>query len=153
MNVLFVCLGNICRSPLAEALLKKKYQEAGIEAEVDSAGFEPYLINKEPDEKTVTAGEKHGIKVAGSSRLFVKADFDRFDKIYAMDTKNYLDIIELGRSKSDIDKVDLIMNTIQPGKNIILKDPFQSGDDDCEIVIGILDKVSDAIVKEAKEFK
>lgn len=151
MNVLFVCLGNICRSPIAEALLKKKYAEHKIESKVDSAGFEPYHINKPPDEKAITICEKNGLEIDGKSRIFVKTDFDDFDKIYAMDTQNYMDIIELSRSKSDIDKVDLIMNVIDSGKNKNLPDPLRSGNENYDNVYEILDKVTDQIVKMAKE--
>lgn len=153
MNVLFVCLGNICRSPIAEALLIKKYAENNIDSKVDSAGFEPYHINKPPDEKAIRTCEKHGIEIGGNSRLFVKDDFNIYDKIYAMDTQNYMDIIELSGSKSDIDKVDLIMNTIEPGKNQNLPDPFRSGKEDYDNVYAILDKVTDHLVKMAIEKK
>lgn len=149
MNVLFVCLGNICRSPIAEALLKKKYATNGIEAEVSSAGFEPELINKSPEDKVIQAGKDFGINIDSSASIFRKKDFDTYDKIYAMDQKNYLDIVELSRSKGDVDKVDLIMNTIEPGKNKILQDPFQSGEMNCDNVLKILDKATDVILSEA----
>lgn len=153
MNVLFVCLGNIFRSPIAESLLKKKYADNNIESKVDSAGFEPYHINKPPDEKAIKTCKKHGLEIDGKSRLFVKVDFDIYDKIYAMDTQNYLDIIELIRNKSDVDKVDLVMNTIHPGKNITLPDPFRSGNEDYDNVYEILDKVTDRLVEIALEKK
>ncbi len=151
MNVLFVCLGNICRSPIAEALLKKKYAKEGIDAEVCSAGFEPYHINKPPDEKAISTGKYYGLEIGGMARLFVKDDFDRFDKIYVMDSQNYHDVIELIRTKNDVDKVDLIMNTVEPGKNKTLPDPFHSGIDNCHTVYKLLDKATDEIVKLAKE--
>lgn len=151
MNVLFVCLGNICRSPIAEALLKKKYAKLGIESEVGSAGFEPYLINKPPDEKAAKTAQIYGVTLEGSSRLFVKDDFDRFDKIYTMDSQNYHDVVELARKKSDIDKVELLMNTIDPGKNKTLPDPYHSGTDNCRTVFELIDKATDVIVEIAKE--
>ncbi len=85
------------------------------------------------------------------ARLFVKDDFDRFDKIYVMDSQNYHDVIELIRTKNDVDKVDLIMNTVEPGKNKTLPDPFHSGIDNCHTVYKLLDKATDEIVKLAKE--
>lgn len=150
MNVLFVCLGNICRSPIAEALLKKKYVENNIDANVDSAGFEPYHINKPPDEKALKTAKKYGLELTGNARIFVKNDFDRFDKIYAMDMQNYLDIIELCRNKDDKDKVDLIMNVIDSGKNSTLPDPFRRGSENYDDVYKILDEATDALVKIAK---
>lgn len=150
MNVLFVCLGNICRSPIAEALLKKKYAKNNINAIVDSAGFEPYHINKPPGEKALKTAKKYGLELSGKSRIFVKNDFDRFDKIYALDMQNYLDIIELCRNEKDKKKVDLIMNVIEPGKNSTLPDPLRSGSENFDDVFKILDEATDVLVKIAK---
>jgi protein-tyrosine phosphatase len=151
MNVLFVCLGNVCRSPIAEALLKKKYAEHNIKANVDSAGFEPYHINKPPDNKAIKAAKKYGLKLSGNARIFVKDDFDRFDRIYAMDAQNYMDLIELCRNENDKSKVDLIMNVIEAGKNSNLPDPFRSGDENYDDVYEILDKATDSLVKIAQQ--
>ncbi|PLX12104.1 MAG: protein-tyrosine-phosphatase [Marinilabiliales bacterium] len=151
MNVLFVCLGNVCRSPIAEALLKKKYSENGIEFEVDSAGFEPYHINKSPDEKAIRTAKYYGLELTGKSRLFVKADFDRFDKIYGMDTQNIRDIKELARSDEDLKKVDYILNLLEPGKNKTLADPFHTGIENCHVIFKKLDKATDVLVEEVKK--
>jgi len=153
MNILFVCLGNICRSPIAEALLKKKYTENNIDAKVDSAGFEPYHINRPPDKKAIKISKKNGLEIGGRSRLFIKADFDIYDKIFAMDSQNYEDVIELSRSKNDLKKVDLIMNIIEPGRNKNLPDPFRSGNENYDDVYEILDKVTDKLVEMALEKK
>jgi protein-tyrosine phosphatase len=150
MNVLFVCLGNICRSPIAEALLKKKYAENNIDFDVDSAGFEPYHINKPPDEKATNTAKFYGLRLTGRARLFVKSDFQQFDRIYAMDTQNINDIRELADSEEDMKKVDLIMNLIEPGKNKTLPDPFHSGIDNCHTVFKKLDKATDKLLEEAK---
>ncbi|NOY49140.1 MAG: low molecular weight phosphotyrosine protein phosphatase [Chlorobi bacterium] len=150
MNVLFVCLGNICRSPIAEALLKKKYAENDLDFKVDSAGFEPYHINKPPDEKATNTAKYYGLKLTGRARLFVKSDFQHFDRIYAMDAQNINDIKELARSDEDMEKVDLIMNLIEPGKNEMLPDPFHSGVDNCHTVYKKLDKATDKLLEEAK---
>lgn len=150
MNVLFVCLGNICRSPIAEALLRKKYIENGIESEVDSAGFEPYHINKPPDAKAIKTAKFYGLELGGKARIFVKADFDRFDRIYVMDAQNYNDIKELARSKDDMKKVDYVLNLIEPGKNLTLADPFHTGIDNCHTIYKKLDKATDILLEEVK---
>lgn len=151
MNILFVCTGNICRSPIAEALMKKKFEEYGIDGIVDSAGFSPNTINETPDIRAISAAKKKGLELNGISRLFVKKDFDIFDHIYAMDTKNYQEVRELARNKSDKAKVDYLMNVIEPGKNLFVPDPIHSGTVDFDEVITLLDIITTKIATNYKE--
>lgn len=150
MNVLFVCLGNVCRSPMAEGLLKKKFEENDIEGFVDSAGFESFTINEAPDKRAVKVAKKLGVEVSGKARLFLKADFDKFDKIYVMDTLNYRDVKDLERSKSDVEKVDYLLNVLYPGKNNTVPDPFLQGEHECHIVFELLDRATTKIVENIK---
>ena len=147
MNVLFVCLGNVCRSPMAEGLLKKKFTENGIEGFVDSAGFESFTINEAPDKRAVKIAGKHGVEVSGKARLFLKADFDKFDHIYVMDTLNYRDVKDLTRNKSDVEKVDYLLNVLYPEKNKTVPDPFLQGEHECRIIFDLLDKATTKIVE------
>ncbi|MBE0641412.1 MAG: low molecular weight phosphotyrosine protein phosphatase, partial [Bacteroidales bacterium] len=83
MNILFVCLGNICRSPMAQGILRKMYAELKLEGVVDSAGFESYHINDPPDDRAIETALAHGIDLSKKrARLFSVEDFDRYDKIY-----------------------------------------------------------------------
>lgn len=150
MNILFVCTGNICRSPIAEALLKRKYQENNIEGLVDSAGFSPTTINDQPDPRAIEAAGKKGLELSGTSRLFMKKDFDKFDLIYVMDAKNYQEVRELARNKDDKAKVDYLMNVIEPGKNHIVPDPIHSGTVGFDDIINIIDKITSKIVEDIK---
>lgn len=150
MNVLFVCLGNICRSPIAEALLRKKFAENSINFNVESAGFEPYHINKPPDKKAVSTAKFYGLNLKGKARLFNVEDFDNFDRIYAMDSQNISDLRYHSRNDDDMKKVDLILNLIEPGKNKTLPDPFRSGTENCHEVYKKLDLATDKLVEEAK---
>ena len=147
MNVLFVCLGNVCRSPMAEGLLRKKFEENNIEGFVDSAGFESFTINEAPDKRAVKVAKKFGVEVSGKARLFLKSDFDKFDKIYVMDTLNYRDVKDLARSKSDFEKVDYLLNVLHPGKNETVPDPFLQGEHECRIIYDLLDKATTKIVE------
>lgn len=147
MNVLFVCHGNICRSPLAKALLQKKFKEHGVKGKVDSAGFESYFINEPPDQRVVELGEKHGLSITGKAKLFRKQDFDKYDKIYVMDTQNYRDVKDLARNPVDLSKIDYLMNVLKPGKNQTIGDPFMSGLDDLEEIYLLMDRVTDKILK------
>lgn len=148
MNVLFVCLANVCRSPLAVGLLKKKYKEKGIEGVIDSAGFESFTINEPPDRRVVDTAKKHNVEVDGQSRLFVKDDFDRFDKIYVMDTQNYRDVLDLARNEDDKKKIDYLLNVLEPGKNKIVPDPYLQGEYDCNVVFNILDLATTKIAEQ-----
>ncbi len=147
MNVLFVDLANICRSPIAAALLKKKFMENGIKGMVDSAGFESFTINEPPDNKAVNVAAEHGVLLDGRARIFQKSDFDKFDKIYVMDTKNYNDVMELARNDEHRSKVDYVLNLINPGKNDVITDPCSSGVIDLEEIYQKLDKATDKIVE------
>lgn len=150
MNILFVCLGNVCRSPMAEGLLKKKFEENGIVGFIDSAGFESFTINDPPDKRAVKVAKKFGVEVSGKSRLFLKSDFDKFDKIYVMDTLNYRDVQDLVRNKSDFEKVDYLLNVLNPGENKTVPDPFLQGEHECRVVFDLLDKATTKIVENIK---
>jgi len=150
MNVLFVCMGNICRSPIAEALLKKKYAENNISGDVSSAGFESFFINEPPDSRARELAEKNGLILSGRARIFLKSDFDRFDKIYVMDTQNYRDVLDLARNEIDIRKIDYLLNVVEPGKNRTMPDPLRTGLNDLETVYKLMDQATDKIVEMAK---
>ena len=139
-------MGNICRSPLAEALLKKKYNENNISGEVSSAGFESFFINEPPDSRVREIAEKNGLMLSGRARIFLKSDFDRFDKIYVMDTQNYRDVVDLARNENDKRKIDYLLNVVEPGRNKTMPDPFHTGLQDLDTVYLLLDKATDKIV-------
>ncbi|RLD44094.1 MAG: low molecular weight phosphotyrosine protein phosphatase [Bacteroidetes bacterium] len=147
MNILFVCMGNVCRSPMAVGLLKKKFEENNIDGLVDSAGFESYTINEPPDKRAIKTAEKYGIEVSGRARIFVKDDFDKFDKIYVMDMQNYRDVKDLTRNKSDIKKIDYLLNVLHPGKNETVPDPYSQGEYNCHVIFEILDKATTKIAE------
>ena len=110
MKILMVCLGNICRSPLAEGILKAKVSS---DIYVDSAGTAGYHVGELPDKRSVMVAKKHGIDITDQrSRKFSIADFDHFDRIYAMDESNYQAIVSLARNKEDTDKVTMILQEV-----------------------------------------
>jgi protein-tyrosine phosphatase len=150
MNVLFVCMGNICRSPLAEALLKKKYADKNLKGDVSSAGFESFFINEPPDSRAREIAEKYGLILSGRARIFLKSDFDRFDKIYVMDTQNYRDVLDLARNENDKKKIDYLLNVVDPGKNKTMPDPLRTGINDMDTVFHLMDVATDKIVEMAQ---
>ena len=140
-----VCLGNICRSPLAEGILKNKTQN--LDVFVDSAGTSSYHVGNLPDSRSIEIANKNGIDLTYQrARQFSEKDFDDFDKIYAMDTNNYSNIISLARNQSDRDKVDVILNELTPKSYDSVPDPYYGAGDGFQIVYDMLDNACDAIV-------
>ena len=139
-----VCLGNICRSPLAEGILKSKTKNL----EVDSAGTAGYHIGKQPDIRSIDIAKKHDIDLTSQrARQFSTKDFDDFDKIYVMDNDNYSKIISLARNQEDMDKVDLILNEIYPKEYKSVPDPYYGGDEGFQNIYNLLETSCEVIAK------
>ena len=140
-----VCLGNICRSPLAEGILQHKSKNTNIF--VDSAGTASYHIGKLPDIRSIEIANKYGIDLSNQrARQFSEKDYDNFDKIYAMDTHNYASIISISRNENDRNKVELILNKINPKSCDSVPDPYYGEGDGFQKVYDMLDKACDTIV-------
>lgn len=124
-----VCLGNICRSPLAEGILKRKIEESNLDWTVDSAGTSSWHIGERPHKGSIDIAQKNGIDISNQKgRQFSVRDFDAFDLILAMDSENYQNIIGLAESESQKDKVKLMLNYAHPGSNMAVPDPYYTGD-------------------------
>ncbi|MDT0295557.1 low molecular weight protein-tyrosine-phosphatase [Mesonia ostreae] len=146
-NVLMVCLGNICRSPLAEGLLANKVNSEKIN--VDSAGTSDYHINHSPDKRSIAVAKDHKLDISHQKgRQFVVEDFDRFDYIYVMDNSNYENVVKLARTEEDQRKVELILNKIFPKENVDVPDPYYGGDQGFKNVYDMLDEATTIIAKE-----
>tara|TARA_R110002051_G_scaffold56046_7_gene103944 strand:- start:26157 stop:26609 length:453 start_codon:yes stop_codon:yes gene_type:complete len=138
MKVLMVCLGNICRSPLAEGILKSKVDASQIY--VDSAGTGSYHIGKAPDPRSTKVAKEHGIDISSLvCRKFSVSDFETFDVIYAMDKSNYGNIIALARNKDEVQKVKLLLNEINLTHKDV-PDPYYDSEEGFENVFQMIDK-------------
>jgi len=147
-----VCLGNICRSPLADGLMRKEIADNGLDLEVDSAGTSTYHIGNEPDERTQENALKHGIDLSSlRARQFIKEDFNSFDLIYVMDRTNYFNVLELASSDEERDKVKLILDELPNEPLNEVPDPYYSGELGFEKVYQLLDSATDAIVEHILE--
>jgi len=143
IKILMVCLGNICRSPLAEGILKHKLPKNKFE--VDSAGTSNYHIGELPDTRSIEIAKKHGIDITNQrGRQFIVSDFDEFDFIYVMDSSNYQNVINLARRQDDKNKVELILNEID-NELINVPDPYYGGDSGFENVFQLLNLACDRI--------
>jgi len=149
MKILMVCLGNICRSPLAEGIMKAKAIKHGIELEVDSAGTAAYHAGEMPDIRSMEVASRNGIDLSDQrARKFQVADFDRFDKIYAMDRYNFSDLAAKARNGNDSGKIEMILNKTNPGENRDVPDPYYGGKDGFDNVYKMLDNACEVIARE-----
>jgi protein-tyrosine phosphatase len=145
-KILMVCLGNICRSPLAEGILQSKVNSNNVF--VDSAGTAAYHIGKKPDERSIQVASKYGINIKNqTARKFVVKDFDEFDTIFAMDESNYQNILSLARNEQDEEKVKMILNETNSAKNLSVPDPYYGGNQGFENVYKMLDEACEFITK------
>jgi len=148
MKVLMVCLGNICRSPLAEGILRHQLKEAGImDWEIDSAGTGGWHAGELPDRRSIEVAKKYDIDITSQrARKLNGYDLENFDLIFAMDANNYNDILKLSQNKAERDKVKLIMNEAYPGQNKQVPDPYYN-DNGFEEVFQMLDKACGKIIE------
>ena len=145
-NILMVCLGNICRSPLAEGLLKSKVDPNTIK--VESAGTGDWHINHLPDKRSIKVAQEHGLDITDQrGRQFNPSDFEKFDMIFVMDNSNLNDVLSLARNEDDKKKVYLILNEIFPKEDLDVPDPYMGGETGFKRVYDMLDQATDKIVE------
>ena len=139
-----VCLGNICRSPLAEGLLRSKLPNN--QYTVDSAGTGNYHVGDLPDKRSIDVARKYGLDITDQrGRQFSVTDFDQFDHIYVMDNSNFTNVVKLARNENDIAKVKLILNEVYPNQNYDVPDPYHGGSHGFENVFKMLDEATENI--------
>ncbi|NNC69220.1 MAG: low molecular weight phosphotyrosine protein phosphatase [Flavobacteriaceae bacterium] len=143
-RILMVCLGNICRSPLAEGILKSKINSPLVF--IDSAGTGGYHIGELPDSRSITVAKKNGLDITDQRcRKFSVNDFDDFDIIYVMDNSNRRDVLSMARNEGDSAKVKMILNEIFHNENVDVPDPYYGGEFGFDSVYDMLEKACDVI--------
>ncbi len=145
-SILMVCLGNICRSPLAHGIMQSKLSEENFY--IDSAGTAAYHVGNPPDKRSILVAKQNGLDIsAQSARQFKVSDFDTFDYIYAMDQSNYNNIISLARHSNDIEKVKLFLEANPSVKNKDMPDPYYGGQNGFEHVYNLVNETCDILAK------
>lgn len=149
-KILMVCLGNICRSPLAHGILESKLNTSKFY--VDSAGTAAYHVGHQPDRRSIEVAKNNNIDISHqTARQFKASDFDNFDYIYAMDASNYTNIISLARNNSDIGKVKLFLEENPNISNKNVPDPYYGDMSDFEYVFDLIETTSTIIAKRLLE--
>ena len=141
-----VCLGNICRSPLAEGILQSKLPRDKFT--VDSAGTGDWHVGRKPDSRSIAIAKSNGLDISRQrGRLFTAKDFETNDYIFVMDNSNYKDVIRLAPSVEAKSKVSLILNELFPDENVDVPDPYFGLEDGFSNVYGMLEEVCEIIAE------
>ena len=142
-----VCLGNICRSPMAQGILEAKVKAAGLDWQVDSAGTANYHVDEAPHHLSQKVTKSYGVDISGQhGRQLTKEDFVIFDKIYVMDKENYRDAKRIAGNNWDEEKVDLLLNEIYPNESREVPDPWYGGIENFKEVYALLNEACEKIV-------
>lgn len=151
MKVLMVCLGNICRSPLAEGILQYKAEQQGLHWHIDSAGTGGYHIGEPPHRLSQKVARLKGIDISNQcARQFVKDDMNLFDRIYVMDANNYNEVKRISGNLWNPEKTDLLLNALYPGENRGVPDPWYGTEQGYHEVFDMVSKACDNIIEQYK---
>ncbi len=148
-TVLFICLGNICRSPAAEGIMKALVEKAGRgeEFEIDSAGIGNWHVGQLPDSRMRKCGAEHGYRFDSHARQFQKSDFERFDTIAVMDNDNYRAVTSMASSQADRDKVVRMADFLASHReHTTIPDPYYGGYSDFELVVTLLEDACQSLL-------
>ena len=150
VKILMVCLGNICRSPLAQGLLASKLPKGKFF--VDSAGTGNWHVGKQPDQRSISTAQKNGLDISNQrGRQFTTNDFDAFDYIFVMDNTNYDDVISLSENETQKNKVHLILNELFPNENVDVPDPYSGLQNGFDMVYEMLNEACDILAQKLVE--
>jgi len=145
VRLLFVCMGNICRSPTAEGVMRRLIEDEGLDIEVDSAGTGGWHVGEPPDERATLAARRRGVTLAGAARQVEASDFRRFDMLVAMDRGNLRELLALAPDDEARAKVRLLV----PDADV--PDPYYGGDRGFETVLDMVESACRELLDELRE--
>jgi len=153
VNILFICMGNICRSPSGEAVMNKLVKRAGLENEIecDSAGTIAYHEGEQADARMKRHALKRGFKITSIARRFREVDFESFDYIIAMDSSNYNDLLSFDREKKYLNKIFLMTDFSKNENYFEVPDPYYGGPEGFENVLDILEDSCNGLLEKIRE--
>lgn len=150
-KILMVCLGNICRSPLAEGILRHKIHTSGLNAFVDSAGTAAYHVGEPPHKSSIKVAKEHHIDISAQrARHFNIRDFNDFDIIFVMDASNYKEILSMATSDEQRQKIRFLLNEVHPHSDEDVPDPWYGGYDGYQQVFKLLDNACSKVIEHLK---
>ncbi len=148
MNIQMVCLGNICRSPLAQGILERKVADCGLNWRVDSAGTGSWHMGSPPDPRSIQIASHYGLDISGQKARQVRSsDFEEFDWLLAMDASNFRDLQRMAITEEEQAKILMIRNLVIPGSNLGVPDPYWDNDG-FDQVYQMLDEACDRILEQ-----
>lgn len=148
MKILMVCLGNICRSPLAEGILQDKAFKAGLSWSIESAGTNQYHTGEPPHPLSQKVAKIHGVDISQQrARRFSAEDFVIYDKVYALSADVLEEMRRMSKNKFDASKTGLLMNELFPGENVDVPDPWYGPEPGYHEVYKLISNACDAIIK------
>lgn len=153
-KILFVCMGNICRSPSAEAVFAGIVKNRGLsnKFEIDSAGTTAYHVGQHADSRMKSHAKKRGFNLSSISRLFnPKTDFDHFDFVIGMDDENIYSLKNMARNEADLNKIHKITNFSKDWDYNEIPDPYYGGEEGFELVLDLLEDACEGLLEELKE--
>jgi protein-tyrosine phosphatase len=155
MRILFVCMGNICRSPTAEGVMRAQLRQAGLEneIEVDSAGTGGWHAGEPPDERATAAAHRRGVMLEGAARQVRPADFDEYDLLVAMDRRNLRDLQALARDDEAREKVRLLREfdpATAGAPDVDVPDPYYGGERGFEDVLDMVEASCRGLIAELR---
>jgi protein-tyrosine phosphatase len=150
-SVLFVCLGNICRSPMAHGIFRNKAKLNDLNITIESAGTSAFHVGEPSDERAIATLQAKGINILDlRSRLFIESDFDNYDYIFTMDTSNQNDVSDMADRINHKNQPEMVMNLSLPGDNISVPDPYYGGQTGFEDVYQMLNTALDELIEKLR---
>ncbi|UTW66723.1 low molecular weight phosphotyrosine protein phosphatase [bacterium SCSIO 12643] len=153
-SVMFVCLGNICRSPMAHGIFRDKAQKKGLKVHIESSGTSGFHVGEHADPRSISTLRSKGIDILDlRSRKFDFVDFKDYDFIFTMDQQNQSDVLRMAKAANSQNTPEMIMNLSHPGENISVPDPYYGGTTGFEDVYQMLDESLDVLIEKIENLQ